>query len=368
MLRSMMIFASAVLITLSLAGQTVRAQAEDYTKDGAIVGKMSIDFKTRTDVDSDGKPNAGVSDLYSFALSAVETVEFAGEIKRQPKLTGFIGRETQPAELFYDLNLTLANPKDLKQKRTIGKWVGTVPMDIKTGVYDLSGGKEKGSPLRFAIDTVGKAQGFIDPFGGKLVGKAEKKDGLFSRTYNRVVGGRTVSITLKKSDPMTFQGIELAKGPVEVYPRTIVNGSLDYDYETGNWYTDGIRFSYTFNGKPVEDVLTGTIKWVEDAARESNGKGYYEINLRYNETKHKASSTEGAAFEKMSDEEAFFAVDNTLPSLSGRIEYTDTFISGTTTPASSQVVFKINSTQLSKQQVVNFFKLWLVCIGPTNDE
>ena len=45
---------------------------------------------------------------------------------------------------------------------------------------------------------------------------------------------------------MSFDNIELAKGPAEVYPHTLVNGRLDYDYETGNWLTDGIHFKYTF--------------------------------------------------------------------------------------------------------------------------
>jgi hypothetical protein len=359
--------AALAFASLAIAPTRATAQVEDYTSDSAIAGKMTIDFKTRTELD-EGKPKAGVADVYTFTLAAVDTVQFEGEVKRQPKLTGFIGRETQPAQLFYDVSLVLRNPNDLKQKRNVGKWVGTVPMDIKTGVYDLAGGQAVGSPLRFSIDTVGRAQGFTDNFAGKLIGKAEKKDGLISRTYNRVVGGRNVKLTIAKSDPMTFQNMELAKGPVEAYPRTTVNGSFDYDYETGNWFTDGIKFSYTFNGKPVEDVLSGTIKWVEDPDRASNGKGYYEVNLRYNEERHKTQSTEGNAFEKMTDEEAFFAVDNTLPSLGGRIEYVDRFVPGSDAPASSDVVFKITSTKLSKQQVVNFFKLWLVCIGPTNDE
>ena len=369
-IRTQITFATFSLLVMAsvLLSPIARGQTEDYTSDNAIAGKMTIDFKSRSEVDDDGKPKPGVADVYQFTLNAVDTLEFAGEVKRQPKLTGFIGREKQPAQLFYDVNLFLRNPSDLKQKRSAGKWVGTVPMDIASGVYNLAGGQAVGSPLRFSIDTVGRAAGFTDNFAGKLVGKAEKKEGLIGRTYKRVVGDRTVNYTINKSDPMTFQGMELAKGPVEIYPRTVVNGSLDYDYETGNWFTDGIKFTYTVNGKQVEDVLSGTIKWVEDPARESNGKGYYEVNLRYNESKHKATSTEGAAFEKMTDEEAFFAVDNTLPSLGGRIEYTDRFEAGTTTPLGSEVLFKISSTKLSKQQVVNFFKLWLVCIGPTNDE
>ena len=220
----------------------------------------------------------------------------------------------------------------------------------------------------FDVDAVGKAQAFKDVFGGKMIGKAEKKEGLGSSLYTRVVGGKTVEIKVTKSDPMSFQGVQLAKGPAEIYPRTTVNGKLDYDYETGNYFADNIKFHYTLDGKEVEDVVTGTIKWVEDKDRASNGKGYYDFNLRFNEEKNKAPSTEGNAFEKMSDEDAFFAVDNTIPSLTGKIEYVDTFVSGTTDPASSKVTYHLNANKLTKQQVVNFFKLWIVAIGPTNDE
>lgn len=75
----------------------------------------------------------------------------------------------------------------------------------------------------------------------------------------------------------------LAKGPAEIYPRTMVNGRLDYDYETGNWFTDGIKPCTTLDGAEMEDIVTGSIKWIEDPNRASNGKGCYEFNLRFNE-------------------------------------------------------------------------------------
>ena len=119
--------------------------------------------------------------------------------------------------------------------------------------------------------------------------------------------------------PCAFENIVFAKGPSENYPRTSVNGRLDYDYETGNWFTDGIRLRATIDGKETEDVITGSIKWVQDSDRATNGKGYYEFNLRFNEDKNKTASTEGAAFEKLSDEEAFFAVDHSIPCLTGKV-------------------------------------------------
>ncbi len=167
---------------------------------------------------------------------------------------------------------------------------------------------------------------------------------------------------------MRFENVTLAKGPAGIYPRTTVNGRLDFDYETGNWLTDGIRFRYSLDGRDVEDVITGTIKWVEDSNRKTNGKGHYEFNLRFNEEKNRPAKGEDAAFQESNAEEAFFAVDEDLPALTGRIEYVDTFIAGGDTPSASKVTFHLKSNKLTKQQVVNFFKLWLLCISPTNDE
>ncbi|MGC4030887.1 MAG: hypothetical protein QM754_03950 [Tepidisphaeraceae bacterium] len=243
-----------------------------------------------------------------------------------------------------------------------------MPLDTKTGAYDLSAGRANDSQLRVAIDAVGQAQAFVDPFAGKLVGKAEKKESLGSQLYTRVVGGKEVKIEVKRADPMLFQGIELAKGPVSLYPRTSVNGRLDFDYETSNYLTDGITFIYTLNGKEITDKVTGSIKWIEDANYKTNGKGHYEFNLRFNEDKNKPAQSEAAAFEGQSDEAAFFTVDNSIPCLTGTIDYVDSFIPGTDTVASSKSTYKLNANKLTRQQIVNFFKLWMVAVGPTNDD
>lgn len=343
------------------------------TKDDIIAGTMQIEFKTRTILDTsgnlkEGSPAENIADIYKLDLFVADTTEYVGEIQRFPKLYSKIfGKNKQDAKLFYNVQLNVLNPKDLKQKKTVGKWVGTVPVDPTTGAYDLSGGGAQESALRVDVDAVGKAQAFKDKFGGKLIGKSEKKEGLSSSIYKRVVGNKTVEVKVTKSDPMSFQGVQLAKGPAEIYPKATVNGKLDYDYETGNYYADNIKINYSLDGKDIEDTITGTIKWVEDPDRASNGKGYYDFNLRFNEEKNKVASTEGNAFEAMSDEDAFFAVDTTVPSLTGKIEYVDTFIDGTT-PASSKVTYHLNANKLTKQQAVNFFKLWLVAVGPTNDE
>lgn len=369
--------AASVAVWQAAAGQgtgQAAGQPAVITQDDFVTGTMDIEFGTRTNLDTtgelkEGSASVGAKDVYKFALRVAQTTEFSGQVTRQPNLyTRNFARRKQDAQLFYDINLIAYNPADLKQFKAIGKWVGTVPIDTATGAFDLAGGKAKESALRIQVDAVGRAPAFQEMFTGKLVGKAEQKENLAEYTFRRVVGTRTVEVKVAKSDPMRFDNITLATGPAQIYPRTRVNGRLDYDYETGNWYTDGISFRYTLDGKEFEDVVTGSIKWVEDPDRASNGKGYYEFNLRFNEAQNAAASTEADAFAAMSDEEAFFAVDTSIPALTGRIGYVDTMSADGETPVSSKVTYNLNANKLTKQQAVNFFKLWMLGIGPINDE
>lgn len=364
-----------LVIGAVLAAPAVYAQElELLTEPGVIAGTMDIDFKTRTNLDTSGKfvegsPALNAADEYSFSLRVAKTTEFSGKINRQPNIyTKTLRRVEQAAALGFDITMSVLNPQDMKQKKAVGKWVGKVPIDTASGAYDLLGGSKDERPLRIQVDAMGKASAFTDGFAGRLVGKAEKKDNLAAYTYTRLVGKKEVKIVVKRSDPMKFEGIELAKGPAETYPRTRVNGRLDYDYETGNWYTDGIRFKYSLNGKDFEDVVTGSIKWVEDPDRKSNGKGQYEFNLRFNEDKNKSAKSEADAFGQMSGEDAFFVVDDSIPCMTGTIAYVDTMAPGKDVPSSSKVTFNLNANKLNKQQIMNFFKLWMVCVGPTNDE
>jgi hypothetical protein len=358
----------------TLAMTRLAVAQEEITKEGVVEGTMTIDFKTRTTPDrsgslAEGSPAIGAQDQYNFDFKVADTLQFSGKIMRQPTLYSKLIRSAkQQAAISFDTSLAVMNPKDLKQKKTVGKWVGKVPINTQNGAYDLAGGKADESPLRVAVDAIGSNAAFTDYFMGRLIGKAEKKVDLGTYTYKRLVAGNTVEIIVKKSDPMKFENLTLAKGPVETYPRTVVNGRLDYDYETGNWFTDGIRFKYSFNGKDYDDVVTGSIKWVEDPNRSSNGKGQYEFNLRFNEEKNKSAKTEADAFKGLSDEEKFFAVDTTVPCLTGTVTYVDTMVAGSEAPSASKVAYKLDANKLTKQQIVNFFKLWLVCIGPTNDE
>jgi hypothetical protein len=377
---------ASFLFTLVAVGATLlapavaRAQPETITEEDVITGTMDIDFQTRTKIDSSGdlkkgSPQVGAADTYKFSLRVAKTTEFSGEIKRLPNIySSVLQRKKQEARLSFKIDLGVLNPNDLKQKKVVGNWVGDVPIDTASGAFDLGGGAtgKDLSALRIDVQAIGRQAAFKDFFKGRLIGKAEKKDNLLEHSYKRLVGGKQVEIKVKKVDPMSFQAMELAKGPAESYPHSTVNGRLDYDYETGNWFSDGIRMIYNLDGKEYEDVITGSIKWVEDSNRSSNGKGYYEFNLRFNEEKNKKASNENDAFAKLSDEDAFFAVDNSIPCLTGRIEYVDSMVNnpagGDPVPGTSKLTYHLNANKLTKQQIMNFFKLWMVAVGPTNDE
>lgn len=356
---------AGLALSVALAAAACAQEAEKITQPGIIAGTMDIDFKSRKNLTDKGQPQKGAADSYFLSMNVAKTTEFKGQIQRQPFVGGMLGLQAQPGQLNYAVDLAVINPVDMSQKKTIGKWVGTVPIS-KEGVYSVEGAAD--SPLRIAVDAIGRAQAFTDRFGGKLVGKGRKPSNAV--TYIRKLSGKEVKVEVKNTDPMRFESLALAQGPAQSYPRATVNGNLDYDYETGNYYTNGIRFSYNANGKDVEDVVTGSIKWVEDPNRATNGKGQYEFNLRWNEAQAKPATTEADAFAKMSDEEAFFAVDNSIPSLTGTIAYEDQMVAvgDKQMPGTSKVKYALNANQLTKVQVMNFFKLWLICVGPTNDE
>src|SRR5262245_48926164 len=129
------------------AAQPAAGGAEQITQEKVIAGTMDIDFGTRTNLDTSGdlKPNSpaiGAKDIYKFTLSVAQTTEFSGKIERQPNLfTKTLARRKQDAQLWYTIDMSVLNPKDLKQKKTVGKWVGTVPIDTATGAYDLAAGR-----------------------------------------------------------------------------------------------------------------------------------------------------------------------------------------------------------------------------------
>jgi len=208
-------------------------------------------------------------------------------------------------------------------------------------------------------------------YAGSIKGKPEDSAGLL-REYTRWIGGKKVSYRAQHTDPLEFKNLTLAAGPIALYPEVSVSGRLDYDYDTGNWLTDGIVMRYTAGADLISDKITGSIRWEEDPERVTNGRGKYIFNLRFNENKPQRAKDESDFFATASDEEAFFMVDESVPTLSGTISYKDKVAgasdSGELTVLRSQIEYDLSGKGLTKRQLINFFKLWLLLSGPVNDE
>ena len=328
----------------------------------AVTGTMQIDFRTRTAAGQEaGKPKAGVLDTYNVALLVNGTRAFNGKIERAPRVKGWV-MTAQQAGFTYDLTLSAVNSKDPSQRRSVGKWVGLMPFEPANGAYLLDGGGEASRQLRFAVDAIGKQAAFTSNFAGRLIGKPEQKS-VSWETITRKVKGKTVEVKFQP-DPLRFEGVTLAAGPdAGRYPLSVVNGDLNYDRETGNYYAN-LRNRYTAEGKEHDDQITGSIKWVDAGS----GKGQYEFNLRWNEDKNQPAGDVDAAFAPAGGEDVdlFFAVDTAVPALTGTVKFTDT--PGPNGPTASQVEYDLRANKLTEQQVMNFVKLWLIAVGPTNDE
>lgn len=358
----------AVLMLTAMMGFSAFAQ-ELITKKDAINGKMSIKFNSRVQVDEKGRPAKGVQDNYTLSFVVADTTVFKGTVLNQPSLfESFVGLEVQPGWVKYLVDVGVRNPKDLTQEKTIGKLVGIVPIN-KNGEYLYDNGD-----VRMAIDPVGKAAAFESKLGGLVQGKKTQTESAVEKikkntlVLTRMVGGKTVTLKVDDYDPMVYKGATIPSGPALIYPEARLNGDMVFDYARSAWYFHQMSISYMADGKEVVDMITGNIKWSEDPNRKANGLGQYDLNVRFNEEKDKKESkTEAAAFAGMDDEAAFFATDNTVPSMTGTIKYKDRMKGETVT--ASEVVYNLDANKLTKIQILNLFKLLcLVNIIPMNSE
>jgi hypothetical protein len=348
----MKFFIPVAVFVLGLAS----LQAQKVVNGPAISGTMDIVFNTRLpqNQDSSGKPEKGVKDTYKVNLKAGST-EFKGTVERMPRLTSSVlGREAQRGQLFYSLALSVGGTY-------LGDWLGTVVTN-DTGQYLWNGAGDQNSKPRIQIQAVGNQAAFTDFFSGIMIGKGSQPGGS-AKFVRKLGGGKVATYTAENIDPMDFRQLVIAKGPLGSHYSFTVDGKLIYDRESGSWITEGIKI--TPEGAKVPDKITGSIRWVEDPNRASNGKGEYILNLRWNEDRiqpNEESFTGGVV-----DEDSFFAVDKSKPGLTGKISYDDK-----TAPdgkvIASKVVFDVIANNLERNQVLSFLKLWLVGVGPLNDE
>ncbi len=310
---------SALIAAPQVNAQTTSRGAELIAVDkGRVTGQIVVDFGSRKLTSATGV------DVYTISnLTAADLMVLNGTINRTPEKS-----------LGYSVKFDLFNPKNPSQ---VAKEAAILRGDVlidQSGRYDPVSGK-----LR--IDVVKGTQS-TSAFRGGLQGREvtrwwevseqlKKAQKAAAKEYSRVVEGKTIVIQVKNADPLKFDGLVLATGPFSYLPETTVRGSLDYDYELGNWLLDnnGLTLNYQLGEKVINDRITGSIRFAEESGNASvDGKkvaytGYYEYNLRFNE---EAQKSDAAFFEgdASAQSDAFFSTaDQSKPGIYGKVYFED---------------------------------------------
>ncbi len=366
----------SIALALGAGGAAPVLAAEKYAE-GGIYGTIEIDFDSRKNPASDGQPQVGITDKYKVDLNVGADTAFKGQITRTPQVAGTIGIK-QEAELDYNLDLVVFNPSNRAQTMDVGRWTGEVPISSE-GVYQLD--KEAGADMRFIITMKGGADS--GPFGGEIQGRklggakwlemakgvteTIKSEGA-SQVFTRMYQGKPISVKATNVDPMKFRNVVLPAGPASMYGAVTVNGDMIYDYDSDTWFIDDMSFRYTLDGKSVKDEVSGTIRW-KDA--ETGDGGSYDLNVTFNEPKAADTPQDASGFFDASDSSAggFFSVDDAVATCGGAVVFDDKYIGDDDAPIHSLVTHKIQcNDKVAPQQTMAFAKLWLLSVGPLNDE
>lgn len=318
-----------------------------------IKGDLNIRYNTRTAVD---KTKEGVEDIYTLNINVSNSALFKGSIGYRPMIKGFVGTNQQSG-LNYILELDVVNPNNPLQTRNIGKLYGFVPID-KDNIYRFSDGEVKASIL-----SMGNAKGFESKFSGSVAGKPPaQENNLWNKfkkeafSISKSSNGKVTTISITKYDKMDFSNHVLVAGPVQTYPEVTINGPLIYDYNRSAWLLDGVVATYVSDGRQLQDKINGSIRWIQNL-------GEYQFDIRVNEP----APSESAVFTGPADESAFFASDNTVPSLTGVMRYKDTISNSIV--VSSSVQIDLVGNKLNKQQVMYLCKLFFLSgIVPLNSD
>jgi hypothetical protein len=347
------------LISLLLFAAIVYPMRAQPPATPKISGDLTIRYDTRTNRSGD-KPKEGVFDTYTLKLNIADSAMFRGTINVLP----FIDFMTtdQQGKMTYAMECDVINPANPSQTRNVGRLYGSVPIDDKN-VYRFADGN-----LKIGVNQMGAAQAFESSFKGYALGKPPAA-GFMQRmkqealNLSKTVKGKTVRISVTKYDKMEFKNHVLGAGPVKIYQEVTVNGVMLYDYNRSAWYFQNITVDYFVDGRNMRDTISGNIRWIEAPNRSSTGEGEYQFDIRVNEP----PPSEASVFAGPQDESAFFATDNTQPSLTGAMKYKDS-MSGESV-SSSVVKIDLVGNQLNKQQAMYLSKLlFLSSIVPLNAE
>jgi hypothetical protein len=367
-------FALAAMAPAAASAQN-RATVEVPADKARVTGQMTIDYASRSE-----RSASGIDTYEIQELKVADLFIMRGTVQRQPG-----------TRMTYSLRYDVFNPANPSQlARDVAILRGDLPIDAKGRYLPADG--------NLRIDVV-KGQQSSSKFGGVLQGRRVLKwwdvaerlktaRAEADKIYARVVEGKTVTITVKNPDPLGFENVALAAGPFSFLVPTKVTGNLDYDYELGNWLTDGggLNFAYTIGDRPYSDKVTGSIRYVEEegsftdpAGKKRDYTGYYDYNLRWNE---QAVQNDQSFFSssQSQDADAFFSSsDQSKPGLYGRVYYKDTedYCKKQKTdkgedecvgPTRSEVVYDLKAVGLTYQQLAYWMKVEPLALGPLTDE
>lgn len=346
-----------LLAALALVGCRMEAaEANTNFAPTFINGTLGISYQSRVEA---GK--VGAVDTYTLAANVNNSVLFNGTIKQAPRLANvgyFSTTLLQTGKISFDISCDVINQKNTNQTRNIGKVFGETIINERN-VYLYDGGNVRMIVVNQQNESRFRGLTFGKPPVQKLTGVEALKQQALTLTKN--VNGKAVKINVAKYDKMGFQSFVLAGGPVPIYPEATVNGDMLYDYARSAWHFQNVSILYAVdkgNGQRVrmEDKLTGNIRWNDKTSE-------YEFDVRVNEP----PPSESAAFEASSDENSFFETDSSIPALVGKMKYKDSKQGDTVT--GSQVTIELAGNRLTKQQVMNLFKLIILgAIVPLNAE
>ncbi len=346
----------------ALISSNLVAQTPSTSAPLSIKGDMKITFNTK----SNPVGTKGIQDIYSIDLNVANSVVFHGEITDRPQIIeGMISKSiTQPRNNKYNIDCNVLNPANISQSKNIGRMYGVVPISSE-GIYDYDK-----SNLVVDILPIGNSAGFTSKFTGKAAGKPLVRPSNWTDTVRdavnitRMVNGKPSTVTLKRYDKLEFRNVVLAQGPIQIYQSVSINGTMLYDYDKNCWFFNNFTSQYA-DGQTVKiDRIAGTMRWVEDSNRKSNGIGHYDTDIRVNEPIQDGSSV----FSAPTDESSFFATNSSIPGLVGTLKYKDTINSEGNTVA-SLVNIDLNANNINKQQIMVLAKIIIFsAIIPMNSD
>ena len=335
------LFAGSLLAVMT---GSMFAQNNVPTPPTFIKGDININFETRQ---KQGVEK--ITDKYNLNLNISNSILLKGLIEYRPFIKSTFSAN-QNAQLSYDVDTDIVNPKNPTQTRNVGKILGIVPIS-EQNTYDFTN-----SNAKINVFGAGNARGFESKFSGTAIGKPPIASGFAAIKQDavRLVNGKGGSVTLTKYDKLEFVNIQVPAGPVGIYPETVISGNFLYDYSKGAWYLHNVTISYTVDNKRIQDTLTGNIRWKD---------GQYIFDLKINEP----LPSEAAVFSAPADESAFFEADSESQSVTGVVKYIDTK-SGDRV-IGSKVSVDLTGTKINKQQITYVAKIvFLVLVVPFNAE